>query len=130
MVGWALKEALRELTQNAVDAMVTFMKKRAKENNFVFSKSKQTDWKVNMHEHNHTLGTYRTFTVTSPSQQNMVIGKITYDPDTKEVTLENPGTINKFNLLLGGSGSNKREEELCEKYLLFTVLIHNLHTTL
>ena len=77
-----------------------------------------------MHEHNHTNGIYRTFTFTWPSQQNLVIGKIVYNPDTQQVLLENPGTINKFNLLLGGSGSSKQQNEFRN---IFFIQILNIH---
>eukprot|EP01083_Nonionella_stella_P250627 865550_1 len=99
---WALKEALRELIQNAIDAMVSFMKLQD-------GNSHKSDWKVNMN------------TFTWPTQQDLVIGRITYDPDTQQLTLENPGTINKFNLLLGGSGASKQQE--------FSIIHHTYHSS-
>lgn len=103
---WGLKEALRELIQNAVDAMMYFMKinnQNAKKTELIKG--------IKMHEHNHSNGVYRTFVFEWPQQQNVVLGKITYDPDTQQIILENPGTINKFNLLLGGSGSSKQQQD-------------------
>eukprot|EP00485_Elphidium_margaritaceum_P000813 CAMPEP_0202690292 /NCGR_PEP_ID=MMETSP1385-20130828/5310_1 /ASSEMBLY_ACC=CAM_ASM_000861 /TAXON_ID=933848 /ORGANISM="Elphidium margaritaceum" /LENGTH=550 /DNA_ID=CAMNT_0049345529 /DNA_START=42 /DNA_END=1694 /DNA_ORIENTATION=+ len=101
---WDLKEALRELVQNAVDGIVAYMKQ-------IDANAKKADYKVDMFEHQHVNGVYRTFQFRWPAQQNVIIGKITYDPDAESVTLENPGTINKFNLLLGGSGSIKQEND-------------------
>ena len=85
--GWALKEALRELIQNAVDGMMSFMKS-------VDANATKKDWFCALHETNHTNGVYRTFPFTWPAR-NMVLGKITYEPDSLRLTLENPGTINK-----------------------------------
>jgi len=101
---WSLKEGERELVQNAVDGMIAYMKA-------VDANCKKADWKINMFEHNHTAGVFRTFEFVWPAQQNAIIGRISYDPDAQAITLQNPGTINKFNLLLGGSGSAKQQND-------------------
>eukprot|EP01084_Bolivina_argentea_P136300 240054_1 len=96
--GWALKEALRELIQNGVDAMAEFMNANG---------GKKSEWKVLMNEND---GTYRSFSFIWPAKNDLLLGKITYDPLAKMLIIENPGTINKFNLLLGGSGAIKKED--------------------
>eukprot|EP01084_Bolivina_argentea_P272507 464000_1 len=101
---WNLKDALRELIQNAVDAMISWMKKNGDE------KTKKSDWKIIIQTHQHKKGKYRTFIFTWP-KKNKELGRVTYDPDTEQIILENPGTINKFNLLLGGSGSSKQQND-------------------
>lgn len=101
---WGLKEALRELIQNAVDGMTSFLY----DNN-----GTKEDWKVSIVEDDHDGVKYRSYIFSWPAQ-NVQIGKISYNPQTQQLILENPGTINKFNLLLGGSGADKRQK----KYLL------------
>ena len=75
--GWGLKKALRELIQNAVDGMISYMKS-------VDQNAKKSDWVPCMHETNTSQGTFRTFTFTWP-QRDMVVGKILYDPDTQVI---------------------------------------------
>ena len=99
---WGLKQALRELVQNSVDGMTSFLN----ENN-----GHKSDWKVNIIENTYNGTKYRSFEFTWPSQ-NIILGKITYHPKDNQLILENPGTIDKFNLLLGGSGSAKRQDKL------------------
>ena len=61
----------------------------------------KSDWKISVVEHSHHV-----------TARNIQIGKIEYNHQTKQLVLENPGTINKFNLLLGESGGDKRQEKL------------------
>ena len=98
---WGIKEALRELIQNAIDGMISFLNKQG---------GKKSEWNINMVEQTYENIKYRSFIFTWPSK-GMTLGKITYIPENEQLILENPGTINKFNLLLGGSGSTKREEK-------------------
>eukprot|EP01084_Bolivina_argentea_P185741 320269_1 len=101
---WGLKEAIRELTQNAVDAMVSWLKNNG---------GQKKDWKPCLYEFKDDTSnkTYRNFDFTWPTNDNILLGKITYDPLDKELLLENPGTIDKFNLLLGGSGTAKQQND-------------------
>ena len=99
---WTFKEGLRELIQNAVDAMATFM---------IANDGSKSDWKVVINEHIYDNIKYRTFDFTWP-EKKITIGRISYDPIKQELLLENPGSMERYNLLLGGSGSIKRQNKL------------------
>ena len=107
---WGLKEGIRELIQNAVDGMATFMMNNG---------GKKSDWEVRIKEHT-TLNneTYRTFDFNWP-KHDKIIGRFTYNPDRKELVLENPGSLKRFNFLLGGSGNIKKENQFSVNFFCF-----------
>lgn len=101
---WDLKEGIRELVQNAVDGMATFL---------LANGAKKSDWKIVIKEHSYESIQYRSFEFIFPvNNKEIILGRFTYNPLKQELVLENPGSLQRYNLLLGGSGEIKTENKL------------------
>ena len=100
---WGLKEGIRELIQNAVDGMTEFVMKHG---------GSKKDLKVEIKEGIYDGKKYRAFEWRWPEKEDIIVGNFTYNPAKQELVLKNPGTLKRYNLLLGGSGENKKKNKL------------------
>lgn len=99
---WSFKEGIRELIQNAVDGMTTFM---------LANGGLKSDLEVRIDDHMYHNINYRTYDFVWPAK-GVTVGKFSYDPIKQELILENPGSMERYNILLGGSGSIKKQNKL------------------